>query len=145
MTYYYIKYIFHVKIHLFVTAQSDHDPDQDLHGSRIGLAPWIWICIEVESWIWIHINQCESATGKIYCLCALAGSASCFLLRMSSWFHLWKKEYLFSQDVQEQPFHFGEQQTFLATFCPPPTPSLGLQFGVRNRIYAILLPCLKGQ
>jgi hypothetical protein len=23
-----------------------------------------------------------------------------------------EKGYLFSQDVQEQPFHFGEQQTF---------------------------------
>jgi hypothetical protein len=41
-------------LQLFVTAKFDQDPDQ--HGSaRIGLAPWIRIRIEVNSWIWIRM------------------------------------------------------------------------------------------
>jgi hypothetical protein len=51
-----MKYIFHVKIQLFVTAESDQDPDS--HEMRIGLAPrfGIRICMEIKSWIWIRIE-----------------------------------------------------------------------------------------
>jgi hypothetical protein len=44
-----MKYTFHVKFQLFVTAKSE---DPDTHG----LAPWIRMRIEVKSWIRIHIE-----------------------------------------------------------------------------------------
>ncbi len=53
LTYCPLKYIFHVKIELFVTLKSDHDPDPDPF-----LAPWtrIRIHIEIKSWIQIRIQ-----------------------------------------------------------------------------------------
>ncbi len=50
----HIKYIFHVKIQLFVKAKSY----QELVRIRIALVAWIriWIRIEVKSWIRIRIG-----------------------------------------------------------------------------------------
>ncbi len=55
----HLKYIFLVKIQLFVTAKSDRESDRFVR-IRIGLALliriWIWIRIEVKSWIRVRIR-----------------------------------------------------------------------------------------
>jgi hypothetical protein len=56
----YSKYIFHVKIQLFVTLKSDQDPDPHWFGAliriRIVLAPRIRIRIAIKSLIRIRIE-----------------------------------------------------------------------------------------
>jgi hypothetical protein len=47
-----LKFIFSSKNYLFVTLKSDQDPDPDPHW----FASWIWIRIEIKSWIRIRIK-----------------------------------------------------------------------------------------
>jgi len=54
----YIKYIFHSKIQLFVTAKPNQDPDPQ--GSALVWLPWILIRFELDPGL--HWNQCGSAT-----------------------------------------------------------------------------------
>jgi hypothetical protein len=57
-------FVFHVKMPLFVTAESEQDPDP--HGSASVLAPWIRIRIEVKSWIRIR-NRVENNADPQHC------------------------------------------------------------------------------
>jgi hypothetical protein len=64
----YFKYVFHVKIQLFMSLQPDRIR------IRIGLAPWIRIRIEIKSWIRNRVRIEANANPQhwfVFCLLQL--------------------------------------------------------------------------